>query len=150
MESGQNHPVGMYMLSITAFFQNFVFWGIVSFFPLYLTSVSQYSEADATEAYGIFLGIASALPLLGGYASTFIKRYSISIGLASLCLVSGCLLLSLNIESLLIFGLAFVSIGHGLFWPSVMALQGKLYDTRESLREGDSPFFMLSPPAASY
>ena len=135
----------MYMLSITAFFQNFVFWGVVSFFPLYLTSVSQYSEADATEAYGIFLGIASALPLLGGYASTFIKRYSISIGLASLCLVSGCLLLSLNIESLLIFGLAFVSIGHGLFWPSVMALQGKLYDSRESLREGGFTIFYWSP-----
>jgi len=141
MESGQKHPIGMYMLSITAFFQNFVFWGVVSFFPLYLTSVSQYSEADATEAYGIFLGIASALPLLGGYASSYIKRYSISILLASLCLVSGCLLLSLNIESLLIFGLAFVSIGHGLFWPSVMALQGKLYDSRESLRDGGFTIF---------
>ena len=141
MESGQKHPVGMYMLSITAFFQNFVFWGVVSFFPMYLTSVSQYSEADATEAYGIFLGIASALPLLGGYASCYIKRYSTSILLASLCLVSGCLLLSLNIESLLIFGLAFVSIGYGLFWPSVMALQGKLYDSRESLREGGFTIF---------
>ncbi len=72
MESGQKHPTGMYMLSITALFQNFVFWGVVSFFPLYLTGVSQYSEADATEAYGIFLGIASALPLLGGYLSTYI------------------------------------------------------------------------------
>jgi POT family proton-dependent oligopeptide transporter len=141
MESGQKHPIGMYMLSITAFFQNFVFWGVVSFFPLYLTSVSQYSEADATEAYGIFLGIASVLPLLGGYLSTYIKRYSISILLASLCLVTGCLLLSLNIESLLIFSLAFVALGQGLFWPAVMALQGRLYDSRESLREGGFSIF---------
>jgi POT family proton-dependent oligopeptide transporter len=141
MESGQKHPIGMYMLSITALFQNFVFWGVVSFFPLYLTSVSQYSEADATEAYGIFLGIATALPLLGGYASSYIKRYSISILLASLCLVVGCLLLSLNIESLLIFSLAFVALGYGLFWPAVMALQGRLYDSRESLRDGGFSIF---------
>ncbi len=141
MESGQKHPIGMYILSITALFQNFGFWGVVSFFPLYLTDVSQYSEADVTEAYGIFLGIASALPLIGGYASSYLKRYSISILLASLCLVVGCLLLSLNIESLLFFSLAFVSLGYGLFWPAVMALQGRLYDSRESLRDGGFSIF---------
>ncbi len=56
MESGQKHPIGMYTLSITALFQNFGFWGVVSFFPLYLTGEYQYSEADATIAYGVFLG----------------------------------------------------------------------------------------------
>ncbi len=141
MESGQKHPIGMYTLSITALFQNFGFWGVVSFFPLYLTGESQYSEADATKAYGVFLGIATALPLLGGYASSYLKRYSISILLASLCLVVGCVLLSLNIESLLLFGLASVSLGYGLFWPAVLALQGRLYDSRESLRDGGFSIF---------
>ncbi len=141
MESGQNHPIGMYALSITALFQNFCFWGVVSFYPLYLTGEHQYSEADATEAYGVFLGIATALPLLGGYASSYLKRYSIPIQLASLCLVLGCLLLSLNVESLLPFGLAFVALGYGLFWPSVLALQGRLYDCRESLRDGGFSIF---------
>jgi len=141
MESGQKHPIGMYTLSITAFFQNFGFWGVVSFFPLYLTGESQFSEADATEAYGVFLGIATALPLLGGYASSYLKRYSISILLASLCLVVGCILLSLNIESLLLFSLASVSLGYGLFWPAVLALQGRLYDGWESLRDGGFTIF---------
>ncbi len=141
MESGQKHPIGMYTLSMTALFQNFGFWGVVSFFPLYLTGEYQYSEADATEAYGVFLGIATALPLLGGYASTYLKRYSISILLASLCLVVGCVLLSLNIASLLPFGLASVSLGYGLFWPAVLALQGRLYDSRESLRDGGFSIF---------
>ncbi len=145
MESGQKHPIGMYTLSITALFQNFGFWGVVSFFPLYLTGEHQYSEADATEAYGVFLGIATALPLLGGYVSAYLKRYSISILLASLCLVVGCVLLSLNIASLLPFGLASVSLGYGLFWPAVLALQGRLYDSRESLRDGGfSIFYALS------
>jgi len=103
--------------------------------------VSQYSEADATEAYGIFLGIATALPLLGGYVSSYIKRYSISILLASLCLVVGCLMLSLNKESLLLFSLAFVSLGYGLFWPAVWTLQGRLYECRESLRDGGFSIF---------
>ncbi len=145
MESGQKHPIGMYTLSITALFQNFGFWGVVSFFPLYLTGESQYSEADATEAYGVFLGIATALPLLGGYASSYFKRYSISILLASLCLVVGCILLSLNTESLLLFSLASVSLGYGLFWPAALALQGRLYDCRESLRDGGfSIFYAIS------
>ena len=80
---------------------------------MYLTGEYQYSEADATQAYGVFLGIATALPLLGGYASTYLKRYSISILLASLCLGLGCILLSLNIASLLLFSLASVSLGYG-------------------------------------
>ncbi len=141
MELGQKHPIGMYTLSITALFQNFGFWGVVSFLPLYLTGESQYSEADATKAYGVFLGIATALPLLGGYASSYLKRYSIAILLASLCLVVGCVLLSLNIESLLLFSLATVSLGYGLFWPAVLALQGRLYDCRESLRDGGFSIF---------
>ncbi len=136
MESGQKHPIGMYTLSITALFQNFGFWGVMSFSPLYLTGESRYSEAVATEAYGVFPGIATALPLLGGYASSYLKRYSISIGLASLCMVVGCLLLSLKKESLLIFCIASVSLGYGLFLPAVLALQGRLYDSRESLRDG--------------
>ncbi len=135
----------MYTLSITALFQNFCFWGVVSFFPLYLTGEHQYREADATEAYGVFLGIATALPLLGGYLASYLKRYSISILLASLCMVLGCILLSLNIESLLPFGLAFVALGYGLFWPPVLALQGRLYDCRGSLRDaGFSIFYAVS------
>jgi POT family proton-dependent oligopeptide transporter len=141
MESGQKHPIGMYTLSITALFQNFGFWGVVSFFPLYLTGEYQYSEADATIAYGVFLGIATALPLLGGYASAYLKQYSISILLASLCLVVGCVLLSLNIASLLPFSLGSVSLGYGFFWPAVLALQGRLYDSRESLRDGGFSIF---------
>ena len=131
----------MYTLSITALFQNFCFWGVVSFFPLYLTGEHQYSEADATEAYGVFLGIATALPLLGGYASSYLKRYSTSILLASLCLVLGCILLSLNIETLLPFSLAFVALGYGLFWPPVLALLGRFYDCREFLRDGGFSIF---------
>ncbi len=83
MESGQKHPLGMFTLSITALFHYFGFWGVVILFPLYLSGESQYSEADATQAYGLFLGIATALPLLGGYASAYLKRYSTSILLAS-------------------------------------------------------------------
>ena len=141
MESGQKHPIGMYTLSITALFQNFGFWGVVIFFPLYLTGEHQYSEADATEAYGVFLGISTALPLLGVYASSYLKRYSISILLASLCLVVGCVLLSFNIESLLPLSLASVALGYGLFWPAALAIQGRLYDSRESLRDGGFSIF---------
>ena len=129
------------MLSIAALFQNFCFWGVVSFFPLYLTGEHQYSEADATESYGVFLGIATALSLLGGYASSYLKRYSISIILAFLFLILGCILLTLKIEFLLLFGLAFVALGYGLFWPPILSLQGRLYDDEESLRDGGFSIF---------
>jgi len=82
---------------------------------------------------------------LGGYVSAYLKRYSISILLASLCLVVGCVLLSLNITSLLPVGLDSVSLVYGLFWPAVLALHGRLYDSRESLRDGGfSIFYALS------
>ncbi len=145
MESEQKHSVGMYMLGVTALFHNFCFWGVVSFFPLYLTGEYQYSEGDAPQAYGVFLGTATALPLLGGYVSFYLRRYSISILLGFLFVVLGCLMLSLNTESLLLLSLAFVSLGYGVFWPSVLALLGKSYGSRESLRdEGFTIFYAVS------
>ncbi len=145
MESEQKHSVAMYMLGITALFHNFCFWGVVSFFALYLTGEYQYSEGDVTQAYGVFLGTATALPLLGGYVSSYLRRYSISILLGFLCVVLGCLMLSLNTESLFLLSLAFVSLGYGVFWPSVLALLGKSYGSRESLRdEGFTIFYAVS------
>ncbi len=141
MEIRQKHPIGMYALSIAALFQNFCFWGVVSLLPLYLTGEHQFNEADTTEAYGVFLGIATALPLLGGYASSYINRHSISIAVASLCLVLGCILMSFNIDTMLHYGLAFVALGYGLFWPPVLALLGRLYDDREPLRDGGFSIF---------
>ena len=133
------------MLGVTALFHNFCFWGVVSFFPLYLTGEYQYSEGDASQAYGVFLGTATALPLLGGYVSFYLRRYSISILLGFLFVVLGCLMLSLNTESLLLLSLAFVSLGYGVFWPSVLALLGQSYGSRESLRdEGFTIFYAVT------
>ncbi len=126
MESGQKHPIGMYMLSITALFQNFGFWGVVSFFPLYLTGEYQYSEADSTIAYGVFLGVATALPLLGGYASAYVKQYSSS--------MPGGRVRTVVLEHIIFapFSLGSVSLGYGFFWPAAIALQGRLFDSLES------------------
>ncbi len=49
--------------------------------------------------------------------------------------------MSLNISSLLPFSLGSVSLGYGFFWPAAIALQGRLYDSRESLRDGGFSIF---------
>ncbi|HVW99126.1 MAG TPA: hypothetical protein VHA52_01585, partial [Candidatus Babeliaceae bacterium] len=60
-------PKEMYFLSFIEMCQRFAFWGIGNLLVIFLVQQHQFSDSQATSLYGLFSGIAYALPLLGGY-----------------------------------------------------------------------------------
>lgn len=125
----------MWVLSLTALCHNYAFWGVVSLFPVYLTQALGYGEGYATERYGLMLGTAMVFPLVGGYVATFLGRESLLVPLGLLILTVGCILLAASTDESRLFALALVVVGYGVFWPSVLALVGRIHDELPSRRD---------------
>jgi len=110
-----------------------------------MTRAFDLTEGEATHAYGAFFGVALALPLVGGLLAASFGRYSRAVLIGCLAVAVGCLALSSGNTIVVIAGLALVALGYGMFWPPILALQGKLYDNRERQRdEGFTLFYALS------
>jgi len=56
----------MYLLALIEICQRFAFWGVGYLLVLFLVKHFSYSTPKATHIYGIYLGIAFTLPILGG------------------------------------------------------------------------------------
>jgi POT family proton-dependent oligopeptide transporter len=128
-------PKEMYFLSFIELCQRFAFWGIGNLLVLFLVQEHNFSDAQATHLYGIFTGLAFALPMLGGYIS---DRTSHRSGVICGCLFTaiGCFLIATGSTTLLYAALLFAALGASIFTPSVYSILGHIYRGNSELREG--------------
>ncbi|NRA76204.1 MAG: hypothetical protein HRU16_09700 [Planctomycetes bacterium] len=133
-----SHPAATKILSGVALLHNFCFWGLASMFPLYATSRLEFSQALATSSYGLMLGVALAMPVLGGLVvsrlqSAAVPQQRVYIAQASLLFLGGASLLFLVPSPIFtVAGGLLLALGYGLFWPTVVAMVSDAYDARES------------------
>lgn len=128
-------PKEMYFLSFIELCQRFAFWGIGNLLVLFLVQEHQFSDAKATHLYGLFTGLAFALPMLGGYIS---DRTSHRGGVIFGCIFTaiGCFLIATGSTTLLYVALLFAALGASIFTPSVYSILGHIYHGNSELREG--------------
>ena len=149
--SRRPHPAATKILGAVALLHNFCFWGLASMFPLYATSRLEFSQAQATSAYGLVLGIALAMPALGGLVlarlrSSTAPQQRVRIAQAALlCLGCAPLLLLVGSPNFIMVGGALLALGYGLFWPTVITIVGDAYKTCEPMRDdGFVVFYVVS------
>jgi POT family proton-dependent oligopeptide transporter len=128
-------PKEMYFLSFIELCQRFAFWGIGNLLVLFLVQEHNFSDAKATHLYGLFTGIAFALPMLGDYIS---DRTSHRSGVIFGCLFTaiGCFLIAAGSTPLLYIALIFAALGASIFTPSVYSILSHIYHKNSELREG--------------
>ncbi|MBS0648365.1 MAG: peptide MFS transporter [Verrucomicrobia bacterium] len=129
------HPKEMYFLSFIELCQRFALWGIGNLLVLFLVQKHQFSDESATHLYGLFTGVAFALPLLGGFIA---DRTSYRAGVIFGCILTaiGCLLLATGNTFLLYVALLSAALGASIFTPSVYTILGHLYQGQHDLQEG--------------
>lgn len=128
-------PKEMYYLSLIEMCQRFGMWGIGNLLVIYMITNFQFSDASATQLYGIFSGVAFILPLLGGYlADRTSHKKAVVVG--SLALSLGCFLMALGHLTLIYFSLLLVAFGTSIFTPSIYTILGSIYHDKEEMREG--------------
>lgn len=136
-------PKEMYFLSFIEMCQRFAFWGIGNLLVLFLVQHHQFSDERATHLYGLFTGIAFALPMLGGYIA---DRTSYRGGVIFGCLSTavGCFLMATGSTTMLYVALLFAALGASVFTPSVYTILGHLYHGHSDLREGGFTIYYSS------
>ena len=134
----RSHPAATKILDGAALLHNFCFWGVASMFPLYATSRLEYSQAQATSLYGLMLGVALAMPALGGLvvsrlrsAAAPVQRVRIA-QVALVCLGSTSLLWLVPSPNFTVVGGVLLALGYGLFWPTVVTMVSDAYKAGES------------------
>ncbi|NGX51034.1 MAG: Dipeptide and tripeptide permease A, partial [Chlamydiae bacterium] len=137
------HPKAMYLLALIEICQRFAFWGVAYLLVLYLVNHFSYSTPKATHIYGIYMGIAFTLPILGGYIADK-WNYRSPILLGSILTSTGCFLLASLNEMMLFPSLLLIGLGAGLFTPSIYSLLGSIYAKKQHIREGGFSIYYSS------
>ncbi len=137
--SPRPHPAATKILGGVALLHNFCFWGVASMFPLYATSRLDFSQARATLSYGLMLGVALAMPALGGLVVSRLRsaaaapQQRVRIAQAALlCLGGASLLLLVPSLNFTVVGGVLLALGYGLFWPTVVTMVSDAYKAGES------------------
>jgi POT family proton-dependent oligopeptide transporter len=131
--SWRSHPAATKILGGVALLHNFCFWGLASMFPFYATSRLEFSQARATSSYGLMLGVALAMPALGGLVvCRFAPQQHVRIAQAALLFLGGAaLLLLVPSPNFTVGGGVLLALGYGLFWPTVVTMVSDAYDAGE-------------------
>ncbi len=137
------HPKELWILALTELCERFAFWGVGNLLVLYLIEYYHYPNENATYIYAIFSGCAAFLPFLGGFVADR-WNYQAPLLLGVIVNAAGCFLIATGIHSLLIFSLAIIALGYGIFTPSVATVLGYTYRHKPELREAGFSIYYAS------
>ncbi len=157
--TNKKHPVGLYTLFATEFWERFSYYGMRALLVLYLTASFTdggfgMDRAGALEIYGIFTGLVYLTPILGGIlADKFLgQRKAIFIGGVVMAIGQFTLAASVSYDVtgdmamrqfLLYAGLGLLIVGNGFFKPNISTIVGGLYDTNDPRKDSAFTIFYM-------
>lgn len=159
-----NHPIGMYVLSMTEMWERFSYYIFSAILVLFMYEVLHFSSSFSSFLYGIIIGVTYLFQMIAGYISdTYLgNRKSIIIGgigmfLSQLIFMYAASLYSLTanvaehssfifnyVEMIFLIGIVFMIFGSGFFKVSVTSFVGLFYeDNDERLDSAYTIFYMF-------
>ncbi len=149
-------PAGLYLISFTAIWERFSYYGMRAILILYLVNRITadnakanlggmgFSDGLAGKIYGIFTGLCYLLPLIGGFvADRYIgKRRSVLVG-GILIMFGHFTLASSQALAPFIIGLTLLAIGNGFFKPNASSMIGDLYAPGDKRRDSAFTIFYM-------
>jgi len=154
------HPVGLYVLFFTEFWERFSFYGMKVLLIFYLTQYHLFSDTSGYLIIGSYAALVYATPVLGGYlADKFLGfRKAIIFGGILLILghlgmayegipaeknISGEVTRDLNALQVFYFSLALIAMGVGFLKSNISSLVGELYEKGDNRRDSGFTIFYM-------
>lgn len=141
------HPRPLWMLFMTEFWERFAFYSVSWALALYI--VAQFFHGDpsgqawASKIYGAYTALIYATGIFGGYIADKLIGYQRSILLGALVMAVGLFTIMLPSQQAMLYGLAMVVVGDGLFKPNISSMVGQLYGPKDERRDrGFTLFYM--------
>jgi proton-dependent oligopeptide transporter, POT family len=143
------HPVGLFYLFATEFWERFSYYGMRALLVFYIVDQffqTKTEDERTTLAYGI-LGAYGALvystPVLGGMIAQRFLGYKNAVVVGGISMAIGHLLMAVNSELMFYWALGFLIVGNGFFKPNISSILSSLYAEGDRNREkGFTIFYM--------
>ncbi len=126
------HPRGLTILFLTEMWQEFSFFGMRTILVFYMTKELLFSQGHSSMVYGLYTGFVYFTPLLGGVISDRWLGRKRAVILGGSIMALGHFLMAF--PPLLYPALATITIGNGLFLPSLPSQINLLYSPDDPRR----------------
>ncbi|MFK2901061.1 MFS transporter [Dyella jejuensis] len=148
------HPRPLWMLFMTEFWERFAFYSVSWALVLYI--VAQFYHGDpsgqawASKIYGAYTALIYATGIFGGYIADRLIGYQRSILLGALVMSAGLFTIMLPSQTAMLYGLAMVVVGDGLFKPNISSMVGQLYGLNDDRRDRGFTLFYMGINAGAF
>lgn len=142
------HPKGLYMLFGTEMWERFSFLGMRAILVLYIIGKTSngglgWTDSEALQLYGTYLGIAYITPLLGGYCADRFLGQQTSVLIGGVLMACGHFLMVSSELWAFYTALCLVALGNGFFKPCITSILGGLYSNKDSRRDSAYSIFYM-------
>ncbi len=154
------HPRGLYVLFLTEMWERFSFYGMRALLILYLTKHFLFNDTQANHLYGSYLGLAYALPVIGGYLADRYLGFRKAVVFGGILLCLGHLGMAFEGKQAILstdgsvhqeqwaveiffFSLALIAMGVGFLKPNISTIVGKLYASGDGRRDSGFTIFYM-------
>jgi proton-dependent oligopeptide transporter, POT family len=148
------HPRPLWMLFMTEFWERFAFYSVSWALALYIVAQFYHGDASgqawASKIYGAYTALIYATGIFGGYIADKLIGYQRSILLGALVMSAGLFMIMLPSQQAMLFGLAMVVVGDGLFKPNISSMVGQLYGPKDERRDRGFTLFYMGINAGAF
>lgn len=137
------HPLGLYLILFTEFWERFSYYGMRSLLIVYMTGELHFTTRTAGLIYGLYTGLAYLTPVGGGYLADRFMGQRRAIVVGGTLIAVGHLAMTLSALPFFYFALALLVLGTGFFKANTAVLVGALYAADDPRREDGFSLFYL-------
>jgi len=145
-----DHKPALFVLFFTEMWERFSYYGMRAIFVLFLVKSWDWSNEKAVGLLSIYTSTVYLTPLIGGWLADKFLGYQKAVALGALAMTLGHVSMSLETETTLYLGIAFLIIGNGLFKPNVTSIVSGLYDKYPERKDGAFTIFYMGVNAGGF
>jgi proton-dependent oligopeptide transporter, POT family len=140
------HPVSLFVLFFSEFWERFSFYGMRALLVLYMIDQVAglgYSDEKAYAVYGAYGAMVYATPAIGGLLADRVLGYRKAIILGAVLMALGHFAMAIEHPAFFYGALGLLILGNGFFKPNISSLVGKLYADGDPRRDSAFTIFYM-------
>lgn len=140
------HPIALFVLFFTEFWERFSFYGMRALLVLYMVDQVAglgYADERAYSVYGAYGAMVYATPVVGGLLADRLLGYRQAIVLGAVLMALGHFTMAIEHEIFFYAALGLLILGNGFFKPNISSLVGKLYGEGDPRRDSAFTIFYM-------
>jgi POT family proton-dependent oligopeptide transporter len=151
------HPAGLFVLFFTEMWERFSYYGMRAILVIFLTGEITgnnpgwgWSTPAALSLLGTYALFVYLTPLVGGWLADNKIGYRMAVVIGALLMTVGHASMAVETPTFLYIGIFFLIIGNGFFKPNMTSIISKMYEGKDSKKDGAYNIFYMGVNAGAF